>query len=256
MLIIRTSFDMREVQRAIGATDRMVPYAAATALTRTAQDVKKAEEATIRNVFDRPTPYTQRSVYLRPATKSRLQAVVWLKDGNRPQHYLVPDIIGGQRPMKRFEQRLRMTGYMHADERAVPGTAAQLDSYGNISRGLIVRILSQLRTAVVQGDYSNASNSKRSRAKRATVQYFVARNDKPRRGFKGKTYAQNLPNGIWERRRFAWGSTVRPVMLFVQGARYSKRFPFDTVATKTINAYFRMHFEKACRTLVDAWGQS
>lgn len=248
MITINARADMTEALRALGVVESQMAFAMAKALTATGQDVKEAETKAIRSVFDRPTPYTQRAVYLRPATKQRLQAVVWLKDGNRTEHYLLPQIQGGSRPMKRFEERLRMSGYMTASERAVPAQAAQLDAYGNMSRGQINQILSQLKTAVVQGDYSNATNSKRSRAKRATVEYFVARRTLPRRGWAGQraeTFQQHLPNGVWERRRFSWGTSVRPVLLFVTGVTYRRRFDFFGIGERTIAATLPRHLQSA-----------
>lgn len=251
MLIIRGRANIEEVVRAFGVADSQLPYAAAKCLTKTGQQVKAAETQEILTSFNAPTPFTQRAVYMQVATKTRLQARVWLKDlGSKPS-YLVPQIEGGDRPMKRFEQRLRMLGYMTASQRAVPGEAAQLDAYGNVSRGQITKILSQMGTAVVAGDYSNASNSKRSKAKRAVVQYFVSKGSgSQRRGYahaKRVMFGQHLPAGVWERRLFAWGSSVRPVLLFVNGSSYAKRFDFFGVAQRIVDANLAHNAEQAVR---------
>lgn len=241
MIRITGRVNIQDVVRSFGVAESQLAFATAKGLTKTGQQVKAAEEREIAGAFQNPTAYTRRSVYLQGATKARLQARVWLKDGNRAEHYLLPQIEGGGRPLKRFEHRLRMTGFMAADQRAVPGTAVQLDAYGNMSRGQINKILSQLRTAVVQGDFSNASNSKRSRAKRATTQYFVSKGPGSQRhgmaGRKAATYGQHLPAGVWERRVHAWGTSVRPVLLFVRSTSYSKRFDFFGVAQSTIDRY-------------------
>ena len=241
MIKISGKVNIQDVVRAFGVAESQLAFATAKALTKTGQQVKVAEEREIASAFQNPTAYTLRSVYLQGATKVRLQARVWLKDGKRPEHYLLPQIEGGGRPVKRFEERLRKLGYMAADQRAVPGTAVQLDAYGNMSRGQITKILSQLRTAVVQGDFSNASNSKRSRAKRATTQYFASKGTGSQRhglaGRKAATYGQHLPAGVWERRVHAWGTSVRPVLLFVRSTNYSKRFDFFGVAESTIDRY-------------------
>lgn len=241
MFNIKARANIAEVVRALGAAESQLPFAIAKTLTKTAQQVKAAEEGAIARSFDNPTPYTRRAVYMQSATKARAQARVWLKDGNRPEHYLLPQIEGGTRPMKRFEQRLRMTGYMNATERAVPGKAVQLDAYGNVSRGQINKILSQLRTAVVQGDFSNASNSRRSRAKRSVVEYFVSKGaGSQRQGWAHKKrvmFGQHLPRGIWERRIHAWGTSVRPVFLFVSDTKYSRRYDFFGVAQSTVDRH-------------------
>lgn len=249
MIKIEARINITQVMKSFSVADSQLDYAIARALTKTGQRVKAAEDAEIVRVFDNPNPYTRRAVYLRPATKTRLQAVVWLRWGSTNDHYLLPQIEGGARPMKRFEYRLKMHGYMASDERAVPGQAAQLDSYGNISRGQINKILSQLKTRVNVGDYSNASNSKRSMRKRVTVQYFASKGTGSRRhgmaGRKRATYPQHLPAGIWERRVHAWGTSVRPVLLFVKGTGYSKRYDFFGVAQSTIDRYLLTNAQEA-----------
>ena len=250
MLKINAKALMGDALKALRDFESQVPFATAMALTNTIKDVKEAQVQEMRRAFQTPTPYTLGSLYLRPATKARLEAMTWLKDSGRP-HYLLPQIEGGGRPLKRFEQRLVMTGLMRHDQRAVPAAGAKLDAYGNMSRGQIVQILSQLKTAVVQGDFSNATNSKRSRAKRQAVAYFVSHGAGSRRhGFQGKRgkgvmYEQHLPAGVWARYQFAWGSAVKPVLLFVSKTNYTKRFDFFGVAEKTINANLMVRLNEA-----------
>ena len=242
MLNIGAKVVMGDVLKALEGAESQIPFATAKGLTDTIKDVRDAEVQVMRKVFRAPTPYTLRSLFVRPATKARQEASTWLKDGSRPEHYLLPQIRGGQRPLKRFEKRLVMHGFMRPDQRAVPAHGARLDAYGNMSRGQIVQILSQLRTAVVQGDYSNATNSKRSRAKRKAMAYFVSQGKGSRRagyqGVRGRgvMYEQHLPAGVWARHQFAWGTAVKPVLLFVSGAKYGPRFDFFGVAEKVIKS--------------------
>lgn len=255
MIHINVKVDIDDIARQYGVAERQVDFGAARGLTWTGQEVKRAEELEIATVISNPTNWTRRSVYLKPATKRDLRAVVWLKGDPYKQHPMLPLIEGGGRPMKRFERRLQMLGYMRTNERAVPGEAATVDAYGNMSRGLIVKILSQLRTAVVQGDFSNASQSKRSRAKRANVQYFAsAGTGGPRSAFAGRSKGgglkrasaqQHLPRGIWERRQHAWGSSVRPVLLFVDHYRYSKVLRFFEVAGRVTARSLRRNLDKS-----------
>lgn len=239
-----------EVKRALAAQKEQMPFALALALTRTAQDVRTAEKAEITSVFDRPTRYTQNSLFLQPATKQKLEARVWVKDTERPDHYLLPQINGGNRPLKRFEQMLVESGLMRASERAVPGAAAKLDGYGNMSRGQIVKILSQLQTFKVAGFDANATGSKRSRAKRARETYFVSTGvgTHPFGGHswsKGRM-AQTLPRGVWVRKPHdVMGSKVSPVLLFVSRATYRVRWRFEQVAEATVQRVFPGHVTAA-----------
>lgn len=251
---INVTHNFPQVKDALLKAQRQVPFALTRALTKTAQDVREAERGAMRGVFDRPTPFTLNALYLRPATKQRLEAEVWLKgDGSRDNqpgsHYLRPQIEGGDRPLKRFEQRLVRAGYMQASERAVPASGANLDAYGNISRGQIVKILSQLKTAAVQGDFSDATSSRRSRAKRSKEAYFVSRG--PGTAFGGGAWksglkSQHLPRGIWVRRNFgAWGTAVKPVLLFVPRASYRARYKFFEIGEKVVQRRFGAHWQQS-----------
>lgn len=245
---IRNNFP--SVKRLLGEQQRQMPFAVALALTRTAQDVRKAEQAEMRSVFDRPTPFTLNALFVKPATKVTLTAEVWVKDSERPKHYLLPQISGGDRALKRFEQLLVQRGVMRAGERAVPGGGATRDSYGNVSRGQIVKILSQLQAFNLAGATANASTAKRSKTKRAREAYFVS-TGVGTHPFGGRSWSkgrmkQTLPRGVWVRKPHGvLGSTVSPVLLFVNKATYRKRFKFEEVALSTISRVLPGHLDAA-----------
>ncbi|MGJ7544621.1 hypothetical protein [Variovorax sp. LT1R16] len=250
MLSIDVRNNFPEVKRLLGEQQRQIPFALALALTRTAQDVKKAEEAEMRSVFHMPTPYTLRSLYVKTATKQTLTAHVWVKDSERPTHYLLPQINGGNRPLKRFEQLLVQRGVLLPSERTVPGDGAKLDSYGNMGKGQIVKILSQLQAFNVAGSTANASSSRRSKAKRARETFFVSTGT-GKHPFGGHSWkkgrkAQHLPRGIWVRYSFgAWGTAIKPVLLFVSRGTYRARFHFNDVAEATVTRVFPGHLQES-----------
>jgi hypothetical protein len=204
-----------------------VPFATAVALTRTAQAVKAAEVEEMKSVFDRPTPFTLRSLYVKGATKSNLEARVWIKDINRPQHYLIPQIHGGARHLKRFEEHLQRAGLLPSGMAAVPGAGARLNKYGNMSAGQITQILSVI--GAHPDIYARVSAASRKR------------NRKPRAYFVGRPGGGRLPLGIWEKR----GHRVLPILIFVRRPTYQKRFDFYGVATKTIRSEFVRQFQRA-----------
>lgn len=263
MLTIRGRVLIDDVIRRFEGFEKQLPFAMARALTKTAQDVQAAERQEMKDVLHNPTPYTLRALYLKRATKQSLRAEVWLKDDyGTKAHYLMPLIRGGARPLKRFEAMLRAIGYMRADERAVPAAGAQMDAYGNMNRGQLTKILSQLRAHTLSGYDANATNSKRSRAKRAQVEYFVSGGPGTKRTTPGSRRhgpgqaQQHLPRGVWMRRRFAIGSSVKPVLLFVDHASYTRRFDFYGVAERTIAKRFPHHMNEsadiALRTAFDS----
>lgn len=248
--------DLLTIDQALTIRARQVPFAVALALTRTGQDGREDLRAEMRSRFDRPTPYTLNSPYLKPATRQDLTAVIGFKDGSGTEpSFLEPQVQGGERPLKRFERMLVRAGYMRAGERAVPGEGAKLDQYGNMSRGQLQRILSQLQAFHLAGASQNATGSQRSRAGRAGEVFFVSlgsgtsrsTSTNPRSAWKNDRKIQHLPRGIWVRRQFASGSSVKPVVLFVAHAYYARSLDLSAVAQRTV-ARFPVHFAAAFAT--------
>jgi hypothetical protein len=247
MLKMNIRFDAAQIAKAFGELQQEHPNVMAQAINDTTREVRDAQVAEIRASFDNPTAFTLRALRTTFASRSKLQAMVWLKDGTSRAHYLIPQIEGGNRPLKRFEEILVQAGLMRKNERAVPGAAAKLDAYGNMGRGQIVQILSQLQAFNLAGSDANATNSKRSKAKRSKVEYFVAHGGESRQGrgsWKHGDKMQHLRRGVWARYRFSAGSAVKPVLLFVNGTRYGKRFDFVGTAQRVIDARFKSHYEQ------------
>lgn len=256
MVAVSVKTNFPAVQAKLAALGKQGRYACAVALTRTAQDVRTALRNEMLRVFDRPTRFTLNSLYLKSATKVDLTARVWLKDAyGTKANYLMPQIEGGGRPQKRFEELLRQRGLMADNERAVPGQGARLDAYGNMSRGQIVQIISALGAFNLAGSSQNATDSKRSKRKRAVGTYFYARGGESRDGrgaWKGGK-VQHLRTGIY--RKTSKG--IIPVLIFVKGVRYKPRLHFVPVAMRAIHQAFPGHwsteYAKALRTA--RWGQ-
>lgn len=237
MLTIDARHNIREViGRLNDMQRRQVPFATALALTRTAQEVRKAEIEEMKQVFDRPTPFTLNSLYLKAATKANLTARMWVKDiSGRTEHYLMPEIYGGARRLKGFERLLMSKGLLPTGWMAVPGAGAKLDAYGNISGGQIVQILSAIKALGEQGYAANRTARSKHRRKNLP-ELFV-----------GRPGGGKLPNGVWQRFRFAHGSAIKPILIFVRGPRYAKRFDFFGVGSRVAERVFRGIFEQALR---------
>lgn len=205
-----------------------LPFAMALGLTQLAQRVKTAEVAEMQRVFDRPTPFTLNSLFVKPATKTQQQSRVWLRDfapkGTPATRYLMPQIEGGKREPKRSEKHLRHRGILRDNEFLVPARTAPLDKYGNISRASIVTMLSNLGA---QFDPSQNTTTARHR-------FFSQRSD-------GRLIIFRKVRGQAE-----------PFMIGVRSPHYEKRFAFFDVAERTVNAEFEAVFgsaiEQAIRT--------
>lgn len=143
---------------------RQLPFATSVALNRTAADVKAAEVKAMKADFDRPTRFTLNSLFIKPAKKNRLEAIVWVKDyaskAVPPTRWLLPEVMGGNRAPKRSESLLSAKGILPSGKALLPGKGIRLDGHGNVSRGMMQKILSGLGA---QGDkHANSTDSKRS----------------------------------------------------------------------------------------------
>ena len=222
-------------------TKRHAPTIISAALNQTAKRVQLDIREAIQSVFDRPTPYTVRSTFLKPANKARLEAYVGIKDeavkGIAPIKYLAAQIYGGTRNDKRSEKLLRSFGILPEGYNVVPGQGLKLDSYGNISRGVIQGILSQLKAN--HDSYANETTASRKR-KRKTAQ--------PQARYFAIPVGSNtslLAPGIYGRFGFASGSAIKPILMFVKTPRYKARLFFHDIGMKAINANLERELKSA-----------
>lgn len=223
--------------------DKAATTAAAKSLTFSAQDTQDYLRSEMEKIFDRPTRFTLNSLRIKSATRNNLQAAVYFKDiSGRAQHYLVPQVEGGERPQKGLEQRLKRArpAGLGPHEFLVPTKYAQFDGYGNVKRAQIIRISSQLKILDTEGGFNaSPTKSRRSRRKRARYQYFWS----PGRGeFNGRQI--HLERGIWERIITGFGVGVRPVFLAVEEVKYKQRFDFYGDGQRFARDRFALHFDR------------
>jgi len=221
---------------------KQIRFAVASALTKTAKNVEEAERREMRDVFDRPTPNTLNSLYVKPATSASLTATVGIKDfagkGIAASKYLASQINGGSRRVKRFEKALQAVGALPGGYRAVPGSAAKMDAYGNMQGGQIVQILSFFKAFPEAGYKANMTDKRRASLAKGTKKkqgfaYFVGRP------------GDRLPLGIWQRFNMGLGSAIKPVIIFVPHAIYEATFDFEYVARRTVERTWETEFNKA-----------
>jgi len=224
------NFEVQGLDEAIKGLDALekeqLPFALALTATWTAQDIQVAEKKLISTVFDNPTRYTKNSVYIKSATKNNPVAAVWLKDdwsvgfgkGNAAE-YLSPHIFGGPRKNKRFEKAMQRQGLLRAGQFTVPAKPAKRDRFGNISRGQIGKMLSN-----IGAQHDPHQNSKRG------ISYFLFENN------------DGSSSGVWQRT----DRGITPFLLFVdQAPKYKKRFRFFEMAERTMNKRMKKNFHRA-----------
>lgn len=248
---MKLTFEAKGLDQAVrlvadGLSPRRLNAAMATALTRAALEVRDAVKTEMRAVFDRPTPYTMNSLFVRPATAQRLAADVYFKDdragsGTPATKYLLPQVEGGSRGAKGLEVALRAVGVLPAGWFVVPGAGARLDAYGNVSRGQIIQVLSQLRITLVAGATRNLPFDARKQItaqRRAGGRFFVI-----------KPGAKGAAPGVYQREFL--GKTITPVFIFVRKATYRTRLDFDRITRTTAAAKLPGHLQRAVQDQLD-----
>jgi hypothetical protein len=229
-----------KLQAHIAGLQKQVRFATSKALNATAKKVQARVVQEMGAAFDRPTPYTLRSfALLKPATKAELTAIVGLKDraGAKarmpPAELLAHQFNGGGRAWKGLELWLSRAGLIGAGEYVAPGAGARLDRYGNMSRGQVQQLLSQLRAGPDPAAYASKSARSRRNVKKAG-RIFWAR---------GNARDGHLPRGAW----IDMGPPIglRPLLLVVSRPTYRKRIDLERIAREVVGREFGPAFDAA-----------
>lgn len=247
----------------LAGKQKQVRFATAVALTRTAKRAQVAVADDFKAKFDRPTRTTLKSMWVKPATKANLEAMVYVKDrplgGKNP--FSMADILkhqftGGARIAKQMELILRRDGFLQQGEFVVPGAGAMLDNFGNINRGQIVQILSQIgvKNAGYSSTPTKSARSRRNVAKAGKIFWstgttgmggakrLIDKNTGIAYGYAGRVgLASHLPKGAWMRD----GRSVKPLLIAIKGQRYRKRIDLDRIVRAQVDKYFTQEFDQA-----------
>lgn len=207
-------------------SSRHIPYAVSLMLNYTALDIKNAQRKEMQRVFDNPTAFTLNSLYVQFAKRNQLSATVkvkdWIPKGTAAAAYLEPQVVGGVRMPKRFERQLHRRGLLPSGKVVVPGRDIRTNRSGNITRGQISKMMSN-----VSGHHDPTQNTKTARKK-----YFVKKDE------------TGLPIAIYVRRG---RRKIVPFLVFVDAANYHKRYDFYRVANNTRDRRIGSNWIKAWR---------
>jgi len=250
-MTVNTNID-RYVKRYGPSTEKQFQ----TAILRTLNDVaftaKKDLERYADSVFASPTPLTRNPALVKKAELTPTGAVarVKLKDkmdmatkGSGPAEYLRAQITGGKRRDKRSEALLQIKGYLPTGYQAAPTDAYQ-NRYGNISLGLIQKILSDLQSYVYSGSVEQNRPHRYRKPKLAgRAKYKTTKGNKT----VGKYFVipvfsrdggRNRAPGIYERK----GGRPIMVMSFFPAGTYSKNYDFHRSVASSVFKNFRRRF--------------
>lgn len=253
--------DFAEATRRLTAQQRkQLPFATAKALTKVAINVRDAANTEIKQVFDRPTPVTQRAFTSQRAEKADYPntfAVVDLRDqlagritsaqratrGSRGKlffsgipysRYLAHALSGGPRTLKPYERALLRAGILLPGQFTAPAQGVPLDSFGNIPRGVITRILSQvLASPDPAQNRTGTTRSTRKFRQGKTNKFFLLRDRDSRRV------------GIAARQKGS--GDILLVLAFIDKPRYERRLNFQALAERISKRELGPTFESELR---------
>ena len=138
--------------------------------------------------------------------------------------------------MKRFELALQARLAMPKGYFAMPAKGVPLDGYGNVSRGFIAKVLSQLGTELLAGYQNTAKDAQAmARARKRNGTFFAMQPGNK----------QGLPPGIYQRIPGGLGHKTRAVFIFVRNTNYKVRLPFGKIVQDVYDREFRRLFAEA-----------
>lgn len=242
---------LEKVRKALADFPKKANYAAVAATNKSLEWAATDVRREMRRVFDKPTPWVLNSLRMRYATTREPVAQLAFKDRdsvNNSRTMVEPHVYGGQRHFKAMETRLMGIGLLPSGYNVVPGAAAKLNGFGNMSQGQISQILNVLGAYTESGfNKANLNTIKRlakgglksSQYGQYGFVYWVNRvgNPDPR--------ARHLQPGVYQRVKTGFGSTLKPVLIFVKRANYRPRLDFYGIAKRTVNERFASEFDKA-----------
>lgn len=238
------------VIKSLRGMQKQIPVVVSQAINNTANKVQTELKNSMKTSFDRPTPFTLNSLFLKPSTPRTLTATVFVKDPPRlsdKQHYLLPHITGSRRTYKRSEGALWHIGILPGSNAIVPGRFANKDSYGNMSPGQIVQILSYFKAFGQQGYRANITDKKKAKMwkgskKKIGTAYFA-----------GRPGGGRLPLGIYQRFNLGHGSAIKPVMIYTKHKpTYTKRWPFEEIGRRVCDQEFAKQINDSINRVINS----
>lgn len=219
---------------------KQIPYATSVALNLVAGYARTDLRAEMQKVFDRPRTYTLNSLYVSPASKSKLVATVGHKDqassGTPAAQYLQAEMTGGPRQLTPFEKILQDA--VHASGAFVPATGARRDAYGGVAKS-IRDLIRRAQGGYMRSDpkgYFIVPVGAKSHLEPGIYQRIPIKTKVKKTRKQGRVVSVQALGG---------GSRLKAIMLFKSSATYRARYDMLTVVNQTIQANFDQSFARA-----------
>lgn len=244
---ITVDHNILDLTKAMLAAPTQIGFALKQAVNNSAAKARDDVREQMRTRFNRPTNYFLNSLRVKYATNKEAPiAEVWFKDKNSVESadsMVGPHIFGGSRRFKPMETRLQRAGLLPSGWQVVPGGAAKLDAFGNMSRGEITLILNVLGTYTEAG-YNKANAKTKARLAKGSIKKNVY-------GFElwvnpvGGTKGKHLPPGVYKRVTTGFGTSLKPLLIFVKSTNYRQRLDFYSIVNESVNQNLQPEFDAA-----------
>ena len=236
---------------------RQVPFVLAKTLTALAGDARDHLIKKLPVAFDRPTPFTQRGVFTKPAQKTTLAAEVYFPEsqseqGKPTREYIRPGAEGASaRHQKKTEFLLTRMGYLPAGWVTTPGSYitnnGKLDGYGNMPGSYYKQIIRSLGIKTTKGPPKPPSGASQRRASRMGVasEFFAV---VPGANQLGKNGGY-LPSGVWKRTGKG-GHQLQQYLKFIKKASYKRRLDVFTEVKTAVDANLERRWAESVQLVV------
>ena len=280
MANINVSIDTSDLRKAdvwLATITGQMPFVASRAISSTAKSIHTNLKSQLPNAVNKPTNWTTRGLMVRYSTRANPSAVVGFNYGDgsfsptgaRDSSMGVPsgrymDVLarGGTRSAKASEQAIRRKFPEYYRKFLVPGGKSgkpsgygigKTNSFGNVSGGNYMRLLSQLGANRDQGVTSNAPKGGGSRgrtaAKQREISIFLDRRkggaimQRTGRGPKGGTgFGSGKPG---RPQTVGYRRGIKPAFWLVNQPNYKVQFPVRSIAERQFKAEIARHFTEA-----------
>lgn len=228
---IKSDLDLMANRLAELSTGGKVNRAVTQAINNVLFDARPKMKALMEREFDRPTPYTLRSILVDKARDSQFgisEGSIFVARGElggiKPENYISPEVYGGGRKLKRYERALQARGLLPSGYYTVPSKYMKLDAYGNVGPGIIVKILSALGALGPRTNRTERSARKLGAKKRDF--YVILPNDPNNPGRQPGIYERTKTGGY------------KIAFIYTRAPNYKPRYTFY----ETLEAEFKTRF--------------
>ena len=225
-------------------------------LNQLARTSKKEIDKQLQGKLDRPTRFTLRAIQAVNSTSKTMTSTVKVKDKRRANGKSETDILkhlfaGGGRSGKGAEGALRALGVLPSGMFIVPGKFAPLDSFGNIKRSFIRKLIEYFKSFRPKGNNTSTlapgvwmrkfdrreKKSRKKQGKSGSFEFFVV---------------HKQIDAATSKRSGSKRQAPEPILLFVDRPRYRKYFDMLSTTAKVIirdlDREFAKQYEFALKT--------